>query len=180
MPSALAFRYARVLADLAGRDRVAGIAAELDAFAAAMRASNDLRVAMDSPAVAPARKQAVVTKLCGVLGISDLVRRFLFVVIDHRRPAMLPEIREAFEEVVDERLGVARADVASARQLSEAQRAQISERLAGLTGKRIRARFEIDPALIGGIVARVGSTVYDGSVRGQLESLKARLAGASE
>lgn len=169
-----------MLADLAGNARVAEVAAELDAFAAAMRESADLRIAMDSPAVPPARKRAVISKLSEILGVSDLVRRFLFVVIDHRRPALLPEIREAYEEVMDERLGVARADVYSARPLTEAERAQLTGRLAALTGKRVRPRFDVNPALIGGIVARVGSTVYDGSVRGQLESLKARMAGASE
>jgi len=169
-----------VLADLAGDSRVAEVAAELDAFDAAMRESAGLGVAMDSPAVPPARKRAVISKLCEVLGVSDLVRRFLFVVVDHRRPALLPEIREAYEEVMDERLGVSRADICSARPLTEAERSQLTGRLAVLTGKRVRPRFEVNPALIGGVVARVGSTVYDGSVRGRLESLKARMAGASE
>lgn len=165
---------------MAGSARVADVAAELDAFSAAMRESADLRVAMDSPAVPPGRKRAVISKLSEVLGVSDLVRRFLFVVVDHRRPALLPEIREAYEEVMDERLGVARADVSSARALTEPERTDLTGRLAQLTGKRIRARFEVNPGLLGGVVARVGSTVYDGSVRGQLESLKARMAGASE
>ncbi len=180
MPSAVAFRYARVLADLAGTARVDDIGAQLDTFASALRESADLRTAMESPAVPPGRKRAVVTRLAEMLPLSDLVRRFLFVVIDHRRTALLPDIREAYEQVTDDRLGVVRADVTSAMPLSEPQRAEVAARLSRLTGKQVRARFGLSPDLIGGIMARVGSTVYDGSVRGQLNSLKARMAGTGE
>ncbi len=180
MPAAVSFRYARALADLAGRDRIGNAGAELHAFAAALHDSADLRAAMESPAVPPARKRAVITRLAAALPLSDLIRRFLFVVVDHRRTALLPDIAEAYEEVIDERLGVVRADISSARLLSDQQRAELTSRLNALTGRQVRARFQIDPALIGGVLARVGSTVYDGSVRGQLQSMKARLAGAQE
>ena len=77
---------------------------------------------------------------------------------------------------MDERLGFARAEVSSPRELTESQRGAISGQLERLTGKRIRMRFAVDPALIGGVVARIGSTVYDGSVRGQLQTLGRRLS----
>jgi len=95
--------------------------------------------------------------------------------VDHRRIATLTEILHSFELIMDERLGFARAEISSARELTEAQRAALSAQLAQLTGKRIRMRFAVDESLIGGAVARIGSTVYDGSVRGQLQTLERRL-----
>jgi F-type H+-transporting ATPase subunit delta len=135
---------------------------------------------MESPAVSPQRKRAVVTQLAKILPLSDLVRRFLFVVIDHRRPALVSEIREAYQQVMDERLGVVRAHIGSARELSGAEREQVRASLARLTGKQVQANFEVRDELIGGVLARIGSTVYDGSVKGQLETLKQRLAGAEK
>jgi F-type H+-transporting ATPase subunit delta len=179
MPAALAFRYARALAELANRPGADPEAAgrELGAFAAAMADSADLRVILASPAVPPARKRAVISGLAPIIGVSDLVRRFLIVVADHHRMSFLADIGDAFETVMDERLGVVRADVASARELTPAQRAAVIAELARITGKNARARFSTDGDLIGGLTARIGSTVYDGSVRGQLELLQQQLAG---
>lgn len=181
MPAALAFRYARALADLSVRpgSPVDGEAAmaELQAFERALQECQDLRGVLESPAIAPARKQAVMSRLAGMLPLSDLVRRFLLVVVDHRRVELLADVREAFEAVLDERLGLVRVDVTSARQLTPSQRQDLLVGLSRLTGKRTHARFALREDLIGGVVARVGSTVYDGSVRGQLQALKQRLAG---
>ena len=98
------------------------------------------------------------------------------MLIDHRRIAGIAGIADAFEVVLDERLGFARAEVTSAFELSEAQRSALAAELERLTGKRIRARYALDESLIGGVVARIGSTVYDGSVRGQLHSIGRRLS----
>src|SRR5450759_3652743 len=87
-----------------------------------------------------------------------------------------PAIPHACDLIVDERLGCARAEVSSPRELTETQRGAINAQLERITGKRIRMRYAVDPALIGGVVARIGSTVYDGSVRGQLQTLGRRLA----
>jgi F-type H+-transporting ATPase subunit delta len=117
-----------------------------------------------------------VARIADVLKLSLIARNFLFVLIDHRRIALLGAILHSFELIVDERLGFARAEVSSPRELTEAQRGAINAQLERLTGKRIRMRFAVDPALIGGVVARIGSTVYDGSVRGQLQTLGRRLS----
>jgi F-type H+-transporting ATPase subunit delta len=101
------------------------------------------------------------------------------VLVDHRRLASLPEIAHRFELVLDERLGFARAEVASARELGEPLRSALGSELERVTGKRIRALFSVDPALIGGVTARIGSTVYDGSVRGRLLAIGRRLASES-
>lgn len=180
MPSSVSFRYAKALADLATAHgaNVADVALQLTAFVSAVEASGDLRNAIQSPAVAPQKKRAVVARLGEILPLSDIVKRFLFVVIDHRRTAMLADIRDAFEQVMDERTGVVRADFSSARELNGEERTQLTGSLARLTGKQVRARFQVEPELIGGAVARIGSTIYDGSVKGQLEALRERLAGA--
>jgi F-type H+-transporting ATPase subunit delta len=179
--SAVANRYANALADVvtAGASAVppADAAAELQSFAAALAASAELRNALSTPAVPVSRKRAVIGRIAGILGLSAITRNFLFILVDHRRMAALPEIVRSFEVIVDERLGFARAEVASARELKEAQRSAVTAELERLTGKRLRARFALDAALIGGLVARIGSTVYDGSLRGQLRSLEHRLGG---
>jgi F-type H+-transporting ATPase subunit delta len=181
MPNAVAFRYARALADLAAKPGAAApqtVIGDLEKLEQALTVSQDLRNAMQSPAVPRARKHAVLRHLTKDLGLADLVRRFLMVLIDHRRVALLREIREAFEIVMDERLGVVRVDVISARELTAIQREALLKEFSRATGKRARARFEVSGELIGGVVAKVGSTIFDGSVRGQLEALKQRMAGA--
>jgi F-type H+-transporting ATPase subunit delta len=150
--------------------------AELRAFEAVLQGSPELQNALTSPAVPPARKRAVVARLGETLGVSRMVRNFLFVLIDHRRVPMLAETIHAFELIVEERLGFARAEVTSARELTAPQQTILNSELERLTGKKVRMRVAIDDALIGGVVARIGSTVYDGSVRGQLQTLGKRLS----
>ncbi len=176
MPAALAFRYARALADLAGPGSER-IAQELEIVERALKESNDLRIAFESPAVPPPRKRAVIAALTRMLGLSDLLRRFLSIVVEHRRTSLLGDIREAFQAVMDERLGVVRVDVSSARALGDEQRSQLVAELVRMTGKKTRAEFGIREELIGGVLAQIGSTVYDGSVRGRLQAMKRRLAG---
>ncbi len=181
MPNAVAFRYARALADLAmepGGVPPQTIIGDLAKLEQVLAVSQDLRNAMQSPAVPRARKHAVLKRLTKDLSLTDLVRRFVLVLTDRRRAPLLGEIREAFETVIDERLGVVRVDVISARELTAGQREALLNEFSRATGKRARARFEISDELLGGLVARVGSTVFDGSVRGQLEALKQRMAGA--
>jgi F-type H+-transporting ATPase subunit delta len=178
--SAVAARYANALADVvtAGSALISPqqAVAELRSFGSALETSPELREALATPAVPSSRKKAVIGRIADVLGISRVARNFLFVLVDHRRIASLAEIVQRFEEVLDERLGFAHADVSTATRLEEEQRAALGRQLERLTGKRIRARYAVDPALIGGVVARIGSTVYDGSVRGQLATLGRRLA----
>jgi len=181
--SAVATRYANALADVVTAPgssvRAEDILGELRSFEAALRESAALQNALVSPAVPPARKRAVVGKIADALKLSRIARNFLFVLIDRRRIAVLDSVLNSFEILLDERLGFARAEVSSARELTDAQRAALSAQLERMTGKRIRMRFAVDASLIGGVVARIGSTVYDGSVRGQLDSLGRRLATES-
>jgi F-type H+-transporting ATPase subunit delta len=177
MLSVVGTRYAKALLDvvISGDPRKA--LEDLRAMKDLVASSPELHVALLSPAVSPARKRAVMGHLLIPMAVSKEVRNFLFVVIDHRRVAELPAIVEAFEVLLDERLGFVRADVESAHTLNEAQRSSLETELSRLSGKKAKLRFTTDPALIGGVVARVGSVVYDGSVRGQLERLRGKLAG---
>ena len=181
--TAVATRYANALADVvtAGGSPLSPQAAvsELRAFEAAFAGSAELQNALVTPAVPAARKRAVVGRIAEVLKLSRISRNFLYVLIDHRRIAALSGIIDSFELMVDDRLGFARAEVSAAREMSEPQRAALNVVLERLTGRRIRMRLTVDEGLIGGVVARIGSTVYDGSVRGQLASLGRRLDAES-
>jgi F-type H+-transporting ATPase subunit delta len=106
-----------------------------------------------------------------------LIRNFLYVVIDRRRTPLLTQIREAFEALVDERRGVVRAHVGTACEPAEAQKRRLAEVLAAITGREVRCHYARDEQLLGGAVLRLGSTVWDGSLRGRLEALRQRLAG---
>jgi F-type H+-transporting ATPase subunit delta len=177
--SAVATRYAKALADVtttaASRLRPEDALAQLRAFESALSASRELLNALITPAVPLNRKRAVVGRIAGLLHLSPMARNFLFVLIDHRRIALLGAILDAFELNVEERQGFARAEVSSPRELTQTQRGAINAQLERITGKRLRMRFAVDQELIGGVVARIGSTVYDGSVRGQLQTLGRRL-----
>jgi F-type H+-transporting ATPase subunit delta len=184
MISVVAARYAKALADVVTAGVHASTAAQADSaqITAQLRAvdemidsSTELKNALASPAVAPSRKRAVMARLVEPMNLSAQVRNFLFVVIDHGRVQQLESIIEAFENLADERLGFVRADVASTYAMTEAQRAALEVQLSRLAGKKTRLRYTTDPALVAGVVAKVGSTVYDGSVRGQLERLRVKL-----
>ena len=177
--SAATTRYANALADVVtgpkSATRPEAVLAELRGFEAVMRASEELQNALVTPAVPVGRKRAVVARIAKLLNLSQVSRNFLFVLLDHRRIAGIGDILQSLELVLDQRLGFARAEVTAATELTEAQRAKLHGELERISGKRIRARFDVDPALIGGVVARIGSTVYDGSMRGQLQALGRRL-----
>jgi F-type H+-transporting ATPase subunit delta len=145
-------------------------------FDAAYAASPELRNILASPAVFPAEKHGVIEKIAARTGASKIVRNFLLVIADHRRTHLLPEIISTFEAVVRQRQGLVQAEISSAIELSAAQKKQFAQTLERLTGKKIEARYSLDPALLGGAVVRVGDTVYDGSVRSRLNGMRARLS----
>jgi F-type H+-transporting ATPase subunit delta len=181
MSLAVAKQYAQALADLVfapgsaiGAEEVAG---QLRAVEEIAGASPELRTILLSPAVPPARKRAVLARLTASIGLAPLVRNFLFVVIDRRRTPLLGQIREAFEALVDERRGVVRAHVRSASEPAERHKSRLADALAAMTGKQVRCEYVVEEELLGGILLRLGSTVWDGSLRGRLEALRQRLAG---
>ncbi len=181
MASAVANRYAHALVDIVMAPgsplKPQDALTQLRAVEGLLQESPELRTALDTPAIQTSRKRAVMGDLLARIGSSPLIRNFVYVVIDHRRIGMISDIREALELQLDERLGFARGEVSSAAPLTAPLSASLEAELSKLTGKRMRLRFEVDPALLGGVVARIGSTVYDGSVRGELRQLGKKLAG---
>ena len=170
-------QYATALADVAMAQRAAdAVTQQLVGFGALYAESPELRNFLSSPAVTREAKHRVIEKLLARVGGSEIVRNFLFVVIDHQRTHLLPEIIAAVREEIKKREGITEAQVSSAVELSKAQKAEMEFTLERLTGKRVEAKFSLEPSLLGGAVVRLGDTVYDGSVRSRLNNLRARLA----
>jgi F-type H+-transporting ATPase subunit delta len=170
-------QYANALADIAMTQGAAEPAMQqLLGFGALYAVSAELRNFLASPAVPAEAKHRVIEKLLARVGGSKIVRNFLFVVVDHQRSHVLPEIIAGFQEVIRERQGITEAQISSAVELNAAQKKEMASTLERLTGKRVEANFLLDPGLLGGAVVRVGDTVYDGSLRSRLNELRARLA----
>jgi F-type H+-transporting ATPase subunit delta len=150
--------------------------AQLRAFDTAARSVPQLDIVLASPAVSMTRKRAVIRAIASAIGLTRITINFLLVLSDHRRWDALHEVIESLDAELDSRLGFERAEVRSAYELSEAQREELAGELSRITGRKIRLRYEVDPDLIGGVTARVASTVYDGSVRGQLAGMRQSLA----
>jgi F-type H+-transporting ATPase subunit delta len=149
--------------------------AELRMFGAMVRESEELQHVLLSPAVSITKKRAVIARFAAAVPFSRLVRNFLYLVIDRRRTGILTDIADAFELALDERMGIIRAEVKSASALTDTQQSELQQQLSRVSGKQVRCEFSIDPNLIGGVTARIGSTVYDGSVRTQLQTMREQL-----
>ena len=170
-------QYANALADIALEQGAAEPAAkQLDGFGAAYEESAELRTFLASPAVSVEAKHEVLEKIAKRLGASKIIRNFLFVIADHRRTQLIPEIIAAFQQVLRLRQGVAEAEISSAVELSAAQKKELAVTLARLTGKKIEPKYSLNPELLGGAVVRIGDTIYDGSLRSRLNEMRARLA----
>jgi F-type H+-transporting ATPase subunit delta len=173
---AIANRYARALADVVARTGdYRRVQEELQDFAAVFRESADLRDVLRTPAVAVQDKTRVLEAVLQRLETSTIGTNFLRVLLGNYRLDLLDEIIAAFQKIANERLGVARVEIASATELSDAERGALVARFEALTQKRVEVDFRVERSLLGGIEARIGSTVYDGSVRGHLERMRERL-----
>jgi len=174
--SAVAERYAAALADVAvERKNSETIKRNLAAFVEAFSSVADLRNALESPALNAEVKRKVIAEVAGKMGLDVAVRNFIYLVVDHRRTEILPEMEEAFLSELNERLGIVEAEVTSAHELNNDEKRQLRTVLEQRTGKKVEARFQIDGALLGGAIVRLGSTIYDGSVRDQLKRLREQL-----
>ncbi len=169
--------YARAFADVVIGSRLdaSRTLAEAQQIAALTEESRQLREVWDNPSISAEQKRAVLDAIVQRAGISRPVRNFVAVVIDKRRTRVLSEMVKQFARDLNDRLGIAEAAVTTTRELSVQERAELESDLSRVTGKTIRAKYDQDPALLGGAVARVGSTVYDGSVKGQLERIRQQL-----
>jgi F-type H+-transporting ATPase subunit delta len=172
-------RYAHALADVIV-EPTSGVSpaeavAQLRSFYASASAVPALQAVLASPAVPKPRKRAVIRAIATAEGLPRIIVNFLLVLSDRRRWSALHEVIEALDAVLDDDLGFERTEVQSAFQLSDQQRDDLSRELARVAGRKVRLSLAVDPDLIGGVTARVGSTVYDGSVRGQLAKMRQSL-----
>ena len=169
-------QYANALADVAMAQGAAEpVSQQLADFGAAYAESAELRNFLASPAVSHEAKHRVIEKIAERTGANKSVRNFLFVVTDHRRSHIFPEIIAAFQQVLRRRQGTAEAEITSATELSAEQKADFTKKLEHLSGKKVVTQYSLDPELLGGAVVRLGDTVFDGSVRNRLNQMRERL-----
>lgn len=172
-----ATRYAKALLDVAGNDAPA-IERDLSTFAGLLGANAELRQALLSPSVPASGKRGMVTAITGRLGMAAPGVKLLQLLADRDRLRLVDDLLAVYRERLLERQKIVKAQVRSAAPLSADALKAIEARLGAVTGKNVSIDAAVDPALIGGVVATVGSTVYDGSVKTQLEKLRKQLVGA--
>ena len=172
-----AVRYARALFDVSLKDGdLRTAASDLDEFAKLVDEHPTLRRVLFASAVRPPTKRAIINDLrYRFRAVSPTVTRLLTVLADRGRLALLPDIVRFYRARVFEHLGVVDAQVTTAQPLSRQQDDAIRKRLAGAGGRDVRMTSVVDPDILGGVVARIGSTVYDGSVAGHLERMRQTL-----
>ena len=172
-----ASRYARALADvvLEAKLNPAEVLQQLEDFAATFEGSKELREVLLNPSFPTAKRVAILDAVNRRIGCGPKVRNFLAVLISRERLAALNEIVEEYRLEVNKRLEISDAEVVTARPLQDQEREAVEREVAELAGTRVNATFLEDKSLIGGVIVRIGSTIYDGSVRGRLERLRERL-----
>ena len=173
-------RYARAFADVVinlklDPNQVRG---ELRSIVELLDQSVELQRVWDTPAIPLDQKLRVLDGIAQRAGLVTAVRNFLAVIIEHRRTRLLPQVAKQFEAELNDRLGYIDAEITSARELSSQERQGLEQQVARLTGRTVRAQYATDPNVLGGAVVKVGSMVYDGSVRGQLHRIREQLAQA--
>jgi F-type H+-transporting ATPase subunit delta len=172
----LARRYATALADVAIEQNNSNLVkGGLTSFVDVFFESDDLRNFLESPSLTADVKRSVIEKLAERMDLNSAVRNFIWIIVDHRRTEMLREIETAFGEELNARMGVAAAEVTTAHSLNDSERRELTVALERRTGRKIEATFREDKDVLGGAIVRVGSTIYDGSVREQLARLRAVL-----
>jgi F-type H+-transporting ATPase subunit delta len=178
--SVVSLRYAHAFASVAASSHLdtSAVQQQLSDFAGTLAGSRELREVLTNPSIATDQKLKVLDAIAARIGMFPQVRNFIAVIMDHQRLHELDEILTEYRAVADEQSNVAEADITSAHPLNPQDRAELEAQVAKLAGGRIRATYHQDPALLGGAVVRIGSTVYDGSIRAQLQQLKQRLVNA--
>jgi F-type H+-transporting ATPase subunit delta len=178
--AAFAARYARALVEVVAEAHLnaSEIESQLGDFGAAWHESAELREVFLDPTFPAEQKVAILDKLNGRLKMSKQARNFIAVLIDHDRLGAFDEVVEEFGREMNRRLGISEVEVTTARALDQSERGALEAQVAALVKSQVSATFHEDSSLVGGVIVRVGSTVYDGSVRGRLERLEEQLASS--
>jgi F-type H+-transporting ATPase subunit delta len=175
---AVARRYASALADvIIERGEESLIQAELVAWERMFSENSALLEIFSNPTVDYEQKGNVLNELIARTKVRPTTANFLRTLLKNQRLAELAEVNAKLAQVLDERAGIVSAQIVSARPVPDSTKALLEEKLAQMTGKKARLSFDIDESLLGGIVTRIGSTIYDGSVSNQLKRLREELAG---
>lgn len=172
--ASVASTYARAFADVLLHSHldVNRAVADLCSIAGLLTESSDLKRVWENPAIPADQKRRVLDAIAKRDEISKQARNLIAVLIDHRRVHLLEAVIVQLEKELDARLGFAEAKITSARELGDREKREFEAQVEKLTGKKVRAHYSQDASLLGGALVRVGSTLYDGSVRGQLERMK--------
>ncbi len=180
MANVFAPRYAHALAQVVVAKNLDPNAAQrqMRDFAGTLAGSPQLHEILMDPSIAEEQKLRLLDAIALRIGMMREVRNFLAVVMDHHRLDALSDILAEYDLVADEGAGIAEAEITSAHELNPDDRAALEAEVAKLAGGQVRATYTQDASLLGGAIVRLGSTVYDGSVRGQLQQLKAKLMQA--
>jgi len=173
-------RYARAYAEVVIEHKLnpEKTVAEFEQIAELVHGNRELRNVLLNPAVSREQKLDLLDFIVQRLGASKMLRIFLAVLIDHRRIGELGDLVEQFKQELDRRMGIAEARVSSVRELTTSEKKALEQQLAEITGKIVRATYSEDASLVGGVLVRVGSTIYDGSVHGRLQRMREELANA--
>jgi F-type H+-transporting ATPase subunit delta len=178
--SVVALRYAHAFAAVAASTHIDTNAAQqqLRDFSGTLADSHDLREVLMNPSIVADQKHNVLNAIAARIGMFPQVRNFIAVIMDNQRLHEFDEILDEYHAVADEQSGLAEAEITSAHVLNNEDRADLEAQVAKLAGGRVRATYRQDATLLGGAVVRIGSTVYDGSIRAQLQQLKQKLVNA--
>lgn len=177
MLSSVALKYARALAELAGEEnRGRQVLDELIQFRELLQGHRQLLEVLVNPALPFAAKRTIVERLAESVPLSRVVVNFILVLLQKARIQQFDQLVGAYERVLDERLGIVHAQIFSTREMEEAVKERLQEAVSRLTGKKAKLRYQLDEELMGGLKMQIGSTVFDGSVRTQLEEIRRRLA----
>jgi F-type H+-transporting ATPase subunit delta len=178
---AIARRYSTALADVTlPRGEAREVQQEIDQWCQMMQSNDRLHEIFRNPTIPYNQKRSLLGTLIERTRVRPTTANFLMVLLQNQRLSELSEVSKRFAQVLDERSGVVSAHVTTARPVPESVRLSLRSTLVSLTGKDVRLSYAIDPDLIGGIVTRIGSTVYDGSVRNQLDLLRGKMAGENQ
>jgi F-type H+-transporting ATPase subunit delta len=177
IPSAILGRYAKSLAEVVFEENIEEkVTADLEIYAMIFKALPEMLEVFHSPAVPRESKGKLLAELTVRYPVHAVTSNFLKILLQHNRIRFFEQIREIYLKSVNESKGVVSARVTSPAPLSSDEAKKLADRLSGITGKRVTVESQTDPDLLGGIVVQMGSTVFDGSIRAQLEEMKRRLA----
>ncbi len=178
--SVFSLRYARAFQQVVAAQHldVNGVRQQLNDFSETLGNSRDLREFLGNPSLEPADKLKVLDAVAVRVGLEKTVRNFIAVLMEHERLGSLDEIVAEFRTISDEANGIAEVQIVSAKPLAEDERNLLQWKAGELAGSNVRVTWSQDASLLGGAVIRLGSQVFDGSVRGQLQQMKEHLAGA--